>query len=37
VEGQKLWRLPPTEDRADKRSVTPKGFADAVFRKNAPR
>lgn len=37
VEGQKLWRLPPTEDRADKRSVTPKGFAEAVFRKNAGR
>jgi len=28
--------MPPSADRADKRSVTPAGFAKAVFKANAP-
>jgi len=31
VEGGKMWLMPPSDDRADKRSVTPMGFAWAVF------
>jgi len=35
VEGSKMHLLPPSEDRADLRSVTPGGFARAVFEANA--
>jgi hypothetical protein len=35
-EGSKMHRLPPSPDRADKRSETPMGFAQAVFLANAP-
>ena len=28
--------MPPSADRADKRSVTPAGFARAVFEANCP-
>lgn len=31
----RIWRLPLTPDRADRRSVTPPGFAAAVFEANA--
>lgn len=31
-EGSKMHRLPPTQDRADIRSLTPAGFARAVFK-----
>ena len=34
VEGSKMHLLPPSKDRADKRSETPKGFAQAVFETN---
>lgn len=34
VEGSKMHFLPPTPDRADLRSVTPEGFARAVFEAN---
>jgi hypothetical protein len=34
VDGQKLYNLPRTPDRGDLRSVTPKGFAQAVFKAN---
>lgn len=34
IEGSRMHLLPPTPDRADKRSVTPKGFACAVFEAN---
>lgn len=34
--GSKMWRLPPSEDRANLRSETPKGFAQAVFEANHP-
>lgn len=33
--GSMIHRMPPSEDRGDKRSVTPMGFARAVFRANA--
>lgn len=36
VEGSKILRLPPSEDRQNLRSETPKGFANAVFRCNQP-
>lgn len=36
VHGSKMWRLPPSADRADKRAVTPLGFAYAVHQANAP-
>lgn len=36
VLGSKMWRLPPSADRADLRSETPKGFARAVFEANHP-
>jgi hypothetical protein len=35
-EGSKMHLLPPSADRADKRSETPMGFARAVFEANAP-
>ena len=34
--GSKMWTLPPSEDRADLRSVTPTGFARAVYLANRP-
>ena len=34
VEGSKMHRLPPSFDRADQRSLTPSGFAQAVFEAN---
>jgi hypothetical protein len=34
VEGSRMHRLAPSPDRAAKRSVTPKGFAQAVFEAN---
>lgn len=34
VEGSKMHRLPPSPDRADLRSVTPKKFAEAFARAN---
>lgn len=37
TEGSRMHLLPPSADRADKRSETPRGFADAVFRAHAPR
>lgn len=33
---QKIWLMSPGEDRKDKRSETPKGFARAVFYANNP-
>lgn len=35
TEGSKMHLLPPTKDRANKRSETPEGFARAVFEANA--
>lgn len=35
VEGSKMHRMPPSADRADRRSETPMGFAEAVFHANA--
>lgn len=34
TEGQKIWKMPPSEDRARLRSKTPAGFARAVFEAN---
>lgn len=34
-EGSRMHRMPPSPDRADERSVTPLGFAWAVFHANA--
>jgi hypothetical protein len=34
VEGSKMWRLPPSPDRAALRSATPPGFARAFFEAN---
>lgn len=34
TEGSKLWRLPPSPDRAMLRSITPAGFARAFFEAN---
>ena len=31
---QKIWKMAPSEDRADKRSETPMGFANAVYEAN---
>lgn len=31
IEGQKMWRLPPSEKRKELRSRTPQGFAKAFF------
>lgn len=36
VLGSKMHLLPPSEQRANLRSVTPKGFARAVYEANAP-
>lgn len=36
VEGSKMWLLPPSDARSDLRSITPQGFARAVFEANAP-
>ena len=33
--GSKMHKLPPSADRGDQRSVTPNGFAQAVFNKNS--
>ncbi len=35
VHGSKMHRLPPTEDRAELRAVTPIGFSQAVFGANS--
>lgn len=32
TQGSKMHLMPPSADRADKRSETPRGFAEAVFR-----
>lgn len=34
TEGSKLWRLPPSKERAMLRSITPPGFARAFFEAN---
>jgi hypothetical protein len=34
TEGSKLWRLPPTKNRAGLRSITPSGFAKAFYEAN---
>ncbi len=31
-----IWRIPPSEERADLRAVTPQGFAQAIFEANYP-
>jgi hypothetical protein len=36
VQGSKMHLMAPSDDRADKRSETPRGFARAVFAANAP-
>src|SRR4030095_278616 len=33
---ESTWKMPPSADRGDKRSITPEGFARAVFHANAP-
>ena len=33
--GSKMWKLPPSADRASLRSETPQGFAQAVFEANS--
>lgn len=33
---ERIWRMPPSPDRAQKRSITPAGFAQAVFEANSP-
>ncbi len=35
VDHDRIHKMPPSEDRADKRSETPMGFAQAVFEANA--
>ena len=30
----KIWKMPPSSDRSDKRAETPMGFAQAVFKAN---
>jgi hypothetical protein len=35
IEGSKIHKLPPSKDRSSIRSVTPKGFAQAVFEANS--
>ncbi|WP_425395017.1 hypothetical protein [Aeoliella sp.] len=35
AEGSKMHRMPPSKDRANRRSETPRGFALAVFEANA--
>lgn len=34
--GSKMWKLPPSDDRADQRAESPAGFNNAVFEFNAP-
>jgi hypothetical protein len=34
--GSMIHLMPPSEDRGDLRSITPEGFARAVFLANAP-
>lgn len=34
TEGQKIWRMAPSEDRKEKRSIAPAGFAKAFFEAN---
>lgn len=34
TEGGKIWKLPPTPDRSELRSITPQGFAQAFFEAN---
>jgi hypothetical protein len=34
TEGGKIWRMAPSADRAEKRSITPAGFARAFFEAN---
>ena len=34
-EGSRFHRLPPSDDRANLRSATPMGFAQAVFEANS--
>lgn len=36
TQGSKMHRLPPSENRADLRSETPMGFAEAVYQANSP-
>ena len=36
IEGSRMHHLPPSANRSDLRSVTPKGFAKAVFEANRP-
>jgi hypothetical protein len=33
---ESTWKMPPSQDRGDKRSITPEGFARAVFAANEP-
>jgi hypothetical protein len=33
---ESVWKMPPSADRGDKRSVTPEGWARAVFQANEP-
>jgi hypothetical protein len=33
---ESTWKMPPSVDRGDKRSITPEGFARAVFEANEP-
>jgi len=33
---QRIWKMPPSDDRAALRSKTPLGFARAVFAANRP-
>ncbi len=35
IHGSAMWKLPPSDDRADMRAQTPQGFARAVFQANA--
>lgn len=34
TEGQKIWRMPPSDKRQELRSITPMGFAKAFFEAN---
>jgi len=36
VHGSKMWKLTPSDDRADQRSATPLGFSIANFEANCP-
>lgn len=33
---ESTWKMPPSADRSDRRSITPEGFARAVFAANEP-